>query len=139
MVSYSTFFPFVRWRNREGPRHMGLLWKVLSSALRGQMQEKEKDSQIPRGMEDRPKLESKLGHDRRQSFTSFTQKKFSEVQSPLLGDFFPKHCPTANTTTEAWLQAKGGWWDINFNNPPPCRFPFNYKGGLLMSIFKKKF
>lgn len=37
-------FSIVRWRNREGPWHMGLLWKVLSYGLRGQMQEKEKDS-----------------------------------------------------------------------------------------------
>ena len=64
----------------------------------------------------------------------FPPQKFAEVQSPMLGDFFPKHCPTANTTTEAWLKAKGGWWDINFNNPPPCRFPFNYKGGHLSSM-----
>ena len=46
---------------------MGLLWKVLSYGLQGQMQEKEKDFQIPRGMEDRTKPESKLDHVRRYS------------------------------------------------------------------------
>ena len=63
------------------------------------------------------------------------QKRFAEVQSPLLGDFFPKNCPTVNTTTEAWLKKKGGWWDINFNNPPLCIFPFNYKGDFFLSLY----
>ena len=44
MASNSTYsFTIVRWRNKEGPWHMGLLWKVLSYGLQGQMQEKEKD------------------------------------------------------------------------------------------------
>ena len=37
---------------------MGVLWKILSNGIQGQMQEQEEDSKVPRGMEDRPKLKS---------------------------------------------------------------------------------